>query len=1022
MFEWLAIFALCAVTAKLWTRSETALSEARELAERVSALEWRAKRSTKAKSEPKQVRVPSLTVRTTADPQQDTATEEPAEDSERALIPTAMLASDTGRAEYVAEGANADLLTPTTEAEADGGSASSDRWIDRPNFKLPTFDFEEVFGRYLPIWAGGITLAVAGFFLVRYSIDAGLLSPGVRVALGFTFGIALIAAAEGAYRFEQRLADDRVRQALAGAGIATLFASFYMAGTLYGLIGSTVAFVGMATVTAAAIGLSFRFGLPCAVLGLVGGFAAPMMVGGEEANVPLLSLYLALVTAGLVLTGRSQQRAWLGIAAIGGGLGWGLLLLIGGLIDTGDRVAFGIYMVVLGAALPTFAAMRGESERTTPVMLRIGAAAIAALQLATMVASAGFEPLSWGLYLLLSAGVTALGWLDARFREASGIAGLIALGLLALWPDPSIGLFAPVVLAAAAIFAGVPLALMWQDRARWTDIVQVALFSPALAAIIYDQFGEYILVGEPLVALPMLALAIPPALAAWLLWPATDKDLTKRALLPACGAFLTAYLAWLAGLPVWMAPIGAFALTALAAWIAGKHVSVLLSGLLRVGGLTAIGSWALTVGVISISFDPAQITRDTRDILGALQILGVAGAAAIVAWRGQSIRWTKFFEIIAALGLFGAGAWVLPDKALGWYTAAFAIMIAWKLPVRSAAAVTFGAIAGVLALFTFAEWAEPAFASLGGVPFLMVEERFTEVGLYLAPPFAAAAGLLAFLAPDSDVRRRIVIAALSIVGLAAAHWLFKHVFWIDEDMRFDRLGLIERTVWQAGLSGAAFTAWHLRGTHRWLPAVGIVLSVTALAHFAVYTLGIHNPLWDRQAVGALPVLNWLVPAYAAGVAAILLVARTLGERRVPYWARDAALMLVISAFALSQLRQGFAGSWLTSVPITETEDLLRSLLGIVLAVGFLLWGSHTGQRSWRVGSLVLMLLAVLKVFLFDTAGLEGLARIASFMALGFSLIGIGWFYSRQLRSNGEVDGGDAEVMESGGLEQVTTTS
>ncbi|MBD3728307.1 MAG: DUF2339 domain-containing protein, partial [Sphingomonadales bacterium] len=27
---------------------------------------------------------------------------------------------------------------------------------------------------------------------------------------------------------------------------------------------------------------------------------------------------------------------------------------------------------------------------------------------------------------------------------------------------------------------------------------------------------------------------------------------------------------------------------------------------------------------------------------------------------------------------------------------------------------------------------------------------------------------------------------------------------------------------------------------------------------------------------------------------------------------------------------------------------------------------------------------------------EGLLRIASFMALGFSLIGIGWFYSRQL--------------------------
>jgi uncharacterized membrane protein len=77
---------------------------------------------------------------------------------------------------------------------------------------------------------------------------------------------------------------------------------------------------------------------------------------------------------------------------------------------------------------------------------------------------------------------------------------------------------------------------------------------------------------------------------------------------------------------------------------------------------------------------------------------------------------------------------------------------------------------------------------------------------------------------------------------------------------------------------------------------------------------------------------------------------------------------------------------------------LRSLTGIVLAIGFLAWGSRTHSRSWRIGSLVLMLLAVGKVFLVDAAGLEGLLRVASFMALGFSLIGIGWVYTRQLKA------------------------
>ena len=110
---------------------------------------------------------------------------------------------------------------------------------------------------------------------------------------------------------------------------------------------------------------------------------------------------------------------------------------------------------------------------------------------------------------------------------------------------------------------------------------------------------------------------------------------------------------------------------------------------------------------------------------------------------------------------------------------------------------------------------------------------------------------------------------------------------------------------------------------------------------------------------------------------------------------DAVVMTLIALLALSELRQVFAGNLLLG-PVGPQEDLLRSILAIAVALGFLAWGASSGQRSWRIGSLVLMILAVLKVFILDAAGLEGLARIASFFALGVCLIGIGWFYSRQL--------------------------
>jgi uncharacterized membrane protein len=82
--------------------------------------------------------------------------------------------------------------------------------------------------------------------------------------------------------------------------------------------------------------------------------------------------------------------------------------------------------------------------------------------------------------------------------------------------------------------------------------------------------------------------------------------------------------------------------------------------------------------------------------------------------------------------------------------------------------------------------------------------------------------------------------------------------------------------------------------------------------------------------------------------------------------------------------------------VSQAEDIGRSLLAIVIAIGFLQWGIRRGARDWRIVSLVLMLAAVGKVFLFDAAGLDGLLRIASFAALGFSLIGVGWLYSRYL--------------------------
>ena len=194
------------------------------------------------------------------------------------------------------------------------------------------------------------------------------------------------------------------------------------------------------------------------------------------------------------------------------------------------------------------------------------------------------------------------------------------------------------------------------------------------------------------------------------------------------------------------------------------------------------------------------------------------------------------------------------------------------------------------------------------------------------------------------------------------------------------------------LLGAAAASWQLRRQ-----AASIAFLGAAAAHVTVYTLLLHNPLWAEQAVGAIPVINLVLAAYAVPAAILLAVDRMPSVKGfIPNRATSISWMILILMFAASMLRQLFHGSLLVEPGLSQAEDIARSILAIALAIGFLLWGIRAEQRDWRIGSLLLMLAAVAKVFLWDTQGLEGLIRIASFVALGFSLIGIGWLYSRQL--------------------------
>lgn len=856
-----------------------------------------------------------------------------------------------------------------------------------------TFDLEDIFGRRLPIWGGGFALAIAGIFLVRFSIEAGLLTPPVRVALSFVFGLALLGGAEAAYRFADRLADPRVRQALAGAGLATLYGAFYLAGTTYGLIGAGAAFIGLAAVTAAAIALSFRFGLPSAVIGLIGGFAAPLLVDSDSANVPLLSFYLALITGGLAWSGQAQGRSWLSYAALAAGLGWGVLMMVLGVSSSADFVALGAYLVVLGTVLPAFLHAKGE-----PGLPHLIAGALATLQMAVLVTDAGFAPLTWGLYLLIGAALAGLGWRFDALRLGTLVAAGLGLWLLVIWPEPDPQFFALVAAAQVVIFAGVPLACHWLGRAKLLDLAQLGAVSLIMGIAVYTRYGRWGGIDtEPVLAASLAALALPPLAAFVLLWQRDQQAETRKALVLLAPAALLAFAALLLLTPAWAAPLMALMVTGPLLWCHARRDALALHNAAWAGAAVTAAALMVTPGFVQELTQLGDLSEPGDMLRAVVRWAATTAPFAAMAFVSRQTPSRHVAEAFAVALAYGVIAQVVPSAPLAWIAAAGAIALTRSAPGRLAAWASALAIAAAWTLVPLAGWVTGGMLALVGEPFLLADAIApVDLGLRIAP-FAAVLGVLAWKAGAEPAGLRMAaLIGLGLTGGIGLHSLYKQVFGITSLLRFEHYGMGERTIWQTALVLAAFAA------HRRLPEalrrpVSLGLIAAALAHFAWFTLALHNPLMSVQHVGPTPIANWLTLAYLTAIAGLWLGGKVWGGGpAVIGHAIDPVTMALISLGAVSLLRQIFAGSVLTARAIGQTESLLLSLLGILLALGFLWWGSWRASRSWRIGSLVLMLGAVIKVFLIDAAGLEGLLRIASFMALGFSLIGIGWVFSRQL--------------------------
>ncbi|MCG6122356.1 MAG: DUF2339 domain-containing protein [Microvirga sp.] len=780
--------------------------------------------------------------------------------------------------------------------------------------------FEERLGARWAVWVGGLALALGGLFLVRFSIQQGMLGPGARVLLGLAFGLALLVAGERLRRGEARLEIPglgplHLPAVLTAAGAATLFGAVYAAYALYAFVGPLAAFAGLGIIATGTMLAAALHGPLLASLGLLGAFGVPILVGGSGDDAWALPPYLAAVA--LAAYGVARMRGWLRLAVATATLSliWGLLPIDG---PAGPAFAHLALQGALAAAFFSLLPHRAGDGAAGPLDRPAGSvfAAFAIVSALAALAAA-------------SAGVT-LAWFGAA---------MVAILLAAASRPPVATAVASAYLTIVGVLLGWPVAL------------EAAL--------------------EPVRVLPgpLGPAPMPEAFTAFLV---TATALSAAA---ACVAFER--MARVAGLRA--GPLAAYA----AAFSAGPLI-VLVAAWWRITGaasfVTGVPDTPFALVAVAIGLGYVAAARRLHDHGGSEARRLAAGAAACGALGALALGLTFQLDrgmLTVAFALSALGSAYVADRtglrALRWAVGALGLLVLARIVWDPTIA---GGDPGSTLVFNWLLWGY-------GVPALA---------------FFLAARLL-----ERGGRDRIVRLAESLSIIFAALLVYVQ---IGHALRGGDPLVTPPVHLETGLVAAAalgFTYVMLRVDARRPDVVSrvavIAFGLASLLAAARVLTGPSNPLLTDEALLGGPLFNSLLPTYLLPAALAALVALAARGVRPRYFVAAAAVLALVLQFTWTMLAVR-ALWWFPQIGdwrgVAEGELWAYSAALLVCGTVFLGYGLVRRAPWLRLVGALYLLVAVLKVFIVDLAGLEGVMRAVSFIALGLVLVLVGLVYQKFL--------------------------
>ncbi len=799
------------------------------------------------------------------------------------------------------------------EPAADAVPASFDRFAQEasPEAKAetaappPRRDIEETIGSRWAVWVGGVALAFGGLFLVRYSIEAGMFGPGVRLLMGAAFALLLAGASEYLRRREAPLpfiAPGALRNAnipsvLAGVSVLAGFAVVFAAHAIYGFIGPTIAFVLMALIGLSALAASLLHGPALGLFGLAGSYVTPFLIASTAPAFASLSLFIAFVTATAFLLHAWRPSRIVTLAAVAGHGAWTVLIAFAmrGLLWPSFLIVAGAVLAWLLLKELPLLRRRGEVAPWRPASFDItGLAAIAVPLVISGVLWVGLGapgPLHVAILATVAVGIIA----SVRHRDLAPLALVAAagaVGMVLLWPRQE----GPLGLSPATLLDLVRLSIAPDagPGLAWTAALFAAVVGGLpFAALVTRRWagsGGYIERG---------CLAFASALAPVCLLLATTLRVNGFERAPGFAALA--------------------ALLVAALFLASEFLlRVERASTRSQNPLALVGSAAYAAaGAIALGLAVALALRETWLVVG----FAISAAGLAILARARPIPLLRTMSASLATAAFARWIWDPILTEMGSWP-----LLNWLIPAYALPALCF--------------WVA-ALALRDG------QDRPRTVHQALAAFFTAAFVLLQihqfFVGPDL----RLDLA-----------WIAGH-YVQPRNRLFEEVACL---VIATGLLGAGFQRLGRSAGNAPFRIAGLAAAALTML-LALGGLGaLLNPLFDGTSVDGWPVLNrllWYV--VAGGVLGALGFAKGRSDSSPVADALSACGALLVSLGVVLITRQAFAGPQLSPVDgatVGYAEAVMITIVLIALTAAARLWHDATRGEIARLGVLTLGAMAI----------------------------------------------------------------